>query len=77
MLVHEFVCADCDTQVFGFGGDPDATLCHCCLTIREMKARGPMTAYQEAALREILHCVIPAKAVGRGVLELDIPPEEP
>jgi hypothetical protein len=66
--VHEFVCADCDVDVFSFGGDPalftfDGKLvCQSCLTIRQMKAREPMTPAAEAALREILGCVIPVKS---------------
>jgi hypothetical protein len=61
MLIHDFVCADCEVEVFSFGGDPDAKVCQSCLTIREMKARDPMTPEQEAKLREILGNVIPIK----------------
>jgi hypothetical protein len=78
MLVHEFVCGDCETDVFGFGGDPDAKLCQSCVTIREMKEREPMTPEAEKALREILGCVISARRTDKpGVLELDISPDEP
>ena len=59
MIVHEFVCADCKANVFSFGGPEGQTVCRCCLTIREMKAREPMTPEQEMQLREILHNVIP------------------
>jgi hypothetical protein len=58
MIVHEFVCDDCETDVVSFGG-PEATCCHDCLMVREMKAREPLTPEQEAKLREILGNVIP------------------
>lgn len=61
MLLHEFRCADCETDVFSFGGPPDQKICRCCEEIREMKARAPMTEEQEAALREIMHCVVPIR----------------
>jgi hypothetical protein len=60
-VIHEFICVDCEVDVFSFGGDPDLKVCQSCLTIREMKARDPMTPAAEAALREILGCVIPVK----------------
>jgi hypothetical protein len=75
--VHEFVCADCDVEVFSFGGDPDAKLCCACETIREMKERDPMTPEAEAALREILGCVIPVRKGASGKPTIYIPPEKP
>ena len=60
------------------GGDPDAKLCCSCQTIREMKARDPMTPAAEAALREILGCVIPIyKGPEPGTIIMDISEEEP
>jgi hypothetical protein len=61
MLVHEFVCGDCETEVFSFAPS-DQGVCQLCLEIREMKAREPMTPEAEAQLREILGVVIPIKA---------------
>jgi hypothetical protein len=60
---HEFVCADCEVDVFSWGGPPNPTVCQACLTIRDMKARDPMTPEAEAALREILGNVIPIDAL--------------
>jgi hypothetical protein len=57
--VHEFVCADCEADVFCFDTAPEKTVCMSCQTIREMKEREPMTPEAETALREILGCVIP------------------
>jgi hypothetical protein len=60
MLPHEFVCADCKSQVFSYGGEPDATRCASCETIAEMKAEGKgMSPAAEAALRELLGCQLP------------------
>ena len=70
MLVHEFVCADCEAEVYSFGGNPDDELCHSCRTIAEMKAAGPMTPEAEAALREILGCVRQIRQIAKGVYEL-------
>lgn len=60
MNMRDFVCDDCKTQVFEFGGDSGPTLCMGCVMIREMKAKNGLTVKQEADLREILHCQIPA-----------------
>jgi hypothetical protein len=62
--LHEFVCGDCEAEVFSFRVDPEVKLCQSCLTIREMKEREPMTPEAERALREILSCVIPIKHRG-------------
>ena len=70
MLVHEFVCGDCEAEVFSFGGVPDAKLCQSCVTIREIKARDAMSPEAEAALREILGCVRPIRQLAKGVYEL-------
>ena len=77
MVVHEFVCADCDVDVFSFGGPAVQTRCASCATIREMKARDPMTSEAEAALREILGCVIPVRKGASGKPTIYIPPEKP
>lgn len=58
-IIHEFVCADCKSDVFSFGGPETQTRCASCETIREMKDHAPMTAAAEAVLREMLGCVIP------------------
>lgn len=77
-MIHEFVCADCEVEVFSFGGDPEAKVCQSCLTVREMNARDPLTPEAEAALREILGCVIPVhKGDEPGTLILDISSDEP
>jgi hypothetical protein len=71
--IHEFVCDDCQTDVFSFGGDPAAKLCSCCQTVREINARFPMTPADEARLREILGCVIPVrKGAEPGTMIMDI-----
>jgi hypothetical protein len=75
--LHEFVCADCDVDVFSFGGPAVQTRCASCATIREMKARDPMTSEAEAALREILGCVIPVRKGASGKPTIYIPPEKP
>lgn len=60
-MIHEFVCEDCDAEVFSYGGNPDDTLCRSCRTIAELKAEGPMKPETEAALREILGNVMPVR----------------
>jgi hypothetical protein len=77
LVVHEFVCADCESDVFSFGGPTVQTRCASCATIREIKARDPMTSEAEAALREILGCVIPVRKGASGKPTIYIPPEEP
>ena len=63
MEAHEFVCGDCESNVYRYGGDwSQDRLCSSCELVREMKARGPMTAEAEATLREILGCIIPIGA---------------
>ena len=59
MPVHEFVCADCKTDVFSFGGEADQTRCASCEVVHEMKAEGKLTPKAEADLREMLGCQIP------------------
>lgn len=75
-MIHEFVCADCQAEVFTFDA-PDAKVCRSCQMIRDMKARDPMTPEQEAALREILHCVIRVrKGPTPGTMEMLTPEED-
>ena len=69
MVVHEFVCADCETDVFSFGGPSAQTRCASCELIREMKEREPMTPAAEAALREILGNVRPVRMIEPGVIK--------
>jgi DNA-directed RNA polymerase subunit RPC12/RpoP len=76
-MLHEFVCADCESDVFSFGGPEEQTRCASCETIREMKERDPMTPEAEAALREILGCVIPVSGKPGPTKEPLFPPDEP
>ena len=57
--VHEFVCVDCKSDVFSFGGEPEATRCASCEVVQELKARDGMSPEAEAELRELLGCQIP------------------
>lgn len=57
MLLREFVCDDCGATVFAYNDGEQRTTCRVCLEIQGLKAREPMTAEQEATLREILGCV--------------------
>jgi hypothetical protein len=56
MRVHEFVCTDCKTDVFSFGGPPDETRCVGCNTVRELM---PMLPERERQLRDLLGCQLP------------------
>ena len=76
MEVHEFVCADCESDVVSFGGPAEQTRCASCETIRDMKEREPMTAEAEAALRAILGCVLPV-STKPGPNKEPLFPEEP
>jgi hypothetical protein len=57
--VHEFVCADCKSDVFSFGGIGTETRCASCETVRDIKARDVMSPEAEAELRKILGCELP------------------
>jgi hypothetical protein len=59
MLPHEFVCADCKSDVFSFGGEPAATRCASCEIVQELKARDGMSPEAETELRKLLGCEIP------------------
>ena len=59
MPVHEFVCADCKSSVFSFGGEESETRCASCEVVFEMKADGKLSPHDEATLRELLNCQIP------------------
>ena len=59
MPVHEFVCADCKSDVFSFGGAEEQTRCASCEIVFEMKADGKLNPHDEASLRELLGCQIP------------------
>lgn len=76
-MIHEFVCADCEVEVFSFGGPAEQTVCQSCQTVREINARDPMTPAAEAALREILGCVMPVrKGATPGTMEILSPPRD-
>jgi len=57
--VHEFVCVDCNSDVFSFGGPEGQTRCASCEIVHEMKAEGKLTPESEASLREFLGCELP------------------
>jgi hypothetical protein len=61
MLPHEFVCADCKSQVFSYGGPDAQTRCASCEVIAEMKEEKGLTPTAEAALRELLGCQLPTE----------------
>jgi hypothetical protein len=56
---HEFVCADCKSDVFSYGGIGTETRCASCETIAEIKEQSGMTPEAEARLRELLGCKLP------------------
>ena len=58
-MTYEFVCLDCKSNVFSYGGTGDETRCASCETIAELKAEKGMTPEAEAALRELLGCQLP------------------
>lgn len=57
--VHEFVCADCRTKVYSYGGPDAQTRCANCEVIAEMKEERGLTPQAELALRELLGCLLP------------------
>lgn len=56
---HEFVCADCKSNVFSYGGRDAATRCASCEVVEELKARDGMSPEAETELRKLLGCEIP------------------
>jgi hypothetical protein len=48
----EFICADCKSHVFSYGGNPYATRCYNCTYIRNMD----LSPEREAEMRRILDC---------------------
>jgi hypothetical protein len=52
MQAHDFVCEDCGSHVYSWGGDPGATLCHGCELIRTMTLQPD----DETKLRHWLGC---------------------
>jgi hypothetical protein len=56
---HEFVCADCKSNVYSYGGLNASTRCASCEVVFEMKAAGKLSPHDEATLRELLGCQIP------------------
>ena len=59
MPVHEFVCADCKSDVFSFGGDDASIRCASCEVVQELKARDGMSPEAEAELRVLLGWELP------------------
>ena len=60
MAVREFVCADCKTDVFRFGGEDAPThYCASCEIVHELKARDGMSLEAETELRKLLGCELP------------------
>jgi hypothetical protein len=57
--VHEFVCADCKSDVFSFGGESAATRCASCEVVAEMREERGLTPQEEAELRVLLGCELP------------------
>jgi hypothetical protein len=62
MAVREFVCADCKTDVFRFGGEDAPTHCASCEIVHELKARDGMSPEAETELRKLLGCELPKGA---------------
>jgi hypothetical protein len=56
---HEFVCADCKSNVFSYGGRDAATRCASCEVVEELKARDGMSPEAETELRKLLGCELP------------------
>jgi hypothetical protein len=56
---YEFVCADCKSNVFSYGGPDAATRCAPCETIAEMREERGLTPEDEAELRKLLGCELP------------------
>jgi hypothetical protein len=50
----EFICEDCRSHVYSYGGDPQVTRCHMCHQIHSMQ----LTAEKEKELRKALDCEI-------------------
>ena len=56
---HEFVCADCKSNVFSYGGPDAATRCANCEVVAEMREERGLTPEDEADLRKLLGCELP------------------
>jgi hypothetical protein len=56
---HEFVCADCKSNVYSYGGPDASTRCASCEVVQELKARDGMSPEAETELRKLLGCQIP------------------
>ena len=59
MPVHEFVCLDCEANVFSYAGTGEETRCASCELVCEMKEERGLTPEAETTLREILGCELP------------------
>jgi rubredoxin len=53
-LPFEFICKDCKSHVYSYGGDPEATRCHMCGVIHDLK----LDKEKERQMRETLGCEI-------------------
>jgi hypothetical protein len=56
---HQFICADCKSDVFSYGGPDTATRCANCEVIAEMREERGLTPQAEAELRVLLGCELP------------------
>jgi hypothetical protein len=59
---HEFVCADCKSNVFSYGGPDTATRCASCEVVAELREERGLTPEDEADLRKLLGCELPKEA---------------
>ena len=62
MEAHEFVCLDCEADVYSWGGPPNATRCASCDLVRSMD----LEPDRERELRSLLGCELPKKANDHG-----------
>jgi hypothetical protein len=56
---HEFICADCKSTVFSYGGPDTQTRCANCEVVAEMREERGLTPEDEAELRKLLGCELP------------------
>jgi hypothetical protein len=56
---YEFVCADCKSNVFSYGGPDTSTRCASCEVVVELREERGLTPQEEAELRYLLGCELP------------------
>jgi hypothetical protein len=64
---HEFVCADCKSNVFSYGGLDPQTRCASCEVVAELREERGLSPEDEAELRKLLGCELPKSQTGRVV----------